>query len=145
MQRRDILAVHIAADPALALDLAIFLMIDREAGYTGEKSGFSLSAIHPMDPAPDFRTPEAAAAVALAQAASPAPAATPVPRSRRRLRPPVAAWTTAAAGGDNGRRSRRGIGVISQGPPLGPSRSGGRACAGGAQLSMFAITCLMRV
>src|SRR5690348_11803985 len=68
---------------------------------------------------------------AQALSASPAPAATPVPRSRRRLRPPVAAWTTAAAGGDNGRRSRRGIGVISQGPPLGPSRSGGRACAGG--------------
>jgi ParB family chromosome partitioning protein len=29
IQRRDILPIHVAADPALALDLAIFLMIDR--------------------------------------------------------------------------------------------------------------------
>jgi ParB family chromosome partitioning protein len=43
IQRRDILAVHVAADPALALDLAIFLMIDREAGYSSEKSGSSRS------------------------------------------------------------------------------------------------------
>src|SRR6202012_2594462 len=39
IQRRDILAVHVAADPALALDLAIFLMIDREACYSSERSG----------------------------------------------------------------------------------------------------------
>jgi ParB family chromosome partitioning protein len=33
---------HVAADPGLALDLAIFLMIDRDAGYSSEKSGSSL-------------------------------------------------------------------------------------------------------
>lgn len=68
MQRRDILAVHIAADPALALDLVIFLMIDREAGYSGEKSGSSLTALPPFNPVPDFKTPGAAATIAAAEA-----------------------------------------------------------------------------
>jgi ParB family chromosome partitioning protein len=61
IQRRDILAVHVAADPALALDLAIFLMIDREAGYCSEKSGSSLSALAPSDPVFGFKTPDAPA------------------------------------------------------------------------------------
>ena len=69
MQRRDILAVHIAADPGLALDLAIFLMIDREAGYSCEKSGSSLAAMPPSNPAFGFKTPEAPATVASAEAA----------------------------------------------------------------------------
>ncbi len=69
MQRRDILAVHVAADPGLALDLAIFLMIDREAGYSCEKSGSSLIASPPSNPVFDFRTPEAAATIAREQAA----------------------------------------------------------------------------
>jgi ParB family chromosome partitioning protein len=68
MQRRDILAVHIAADPGLALDLAIFLMIDREAGYSCEKSGSSLAASPPSDPVFGFKTPEAAATIAREQA-----------------------------------------------------------------------------
>ena len=68
MQRRDILAVHIAADPGLALDLAIFLMIDREAGYSSEKSGSSLTAMPPSNPVFDFKTPEAAATIARAEA-----------------------------------------------------------------------------
>jgi len=69
MQRRDILAVHVAADPGLALDLAIFLMIDREAGYSSEKSGSSLIAMPPSNPVLDFKTPEAAATTARAEAA----------------------------------------------------------------------------
>jgi ParB family chromosome partitioning protein len=68
MQRRDILAVHVAADPALALDLAIFLMIDREAGYSSEKSGSSLIASPPSNPVLDFKTPDAAATIARAEA-----------------------------------------------------------------------------
>jgi ParB family chromosome partitioning protein len=68
MQRRDILAVHVAADPGLALDLAIFLMIDREAGYSFEKSGSSLTAMAPSNPVFDFKTPEAAATIARAEA-----------------------------------------------------------------------------
>jgi ParB family chromosome partitioning protein len=68
MQRRDILAVHVAADPALALDLAIFVMIDREAGYSSEKSGSSLIASPPTNPVFDFKTLEAAATIAHAEA-----------------------------------------------------------------------------
>lgn len=68
MQRRDILAVHVAADPALALDLAIFLMIDREAGYSSERSGSSLIAAAPSNPVLDFKTPDAAATIARAEA-----------------------------------------------------------------------------
>jgi ParB family chromosome partitioning protein len=68
MQRRDILAVHIAADPNLALDLAIFLMVDREAGYSSERRGTSLSALAPQDPVFAFKTPEAAATVERAEA-----------------------------------------------------------------------------
>jgi ParB family transcriptional regulator, chromosome partitioning protein len=69
MQRRDILSVHVAADPGLALDLAIFLMIDREAGHSSEKSGSSLIAMPPSNPVFDFKTPETAATIARAEAA----------------------------------------------------------------------------
>jgi ParB family chromosome partitioning protein len=68
IQRRDILSVHVASDPGLALDLAIFLMVDREAGYSTEKSGSSLVAIPPQEPVFGFKTPEAAATVARAEA-----------------------------------------------------------------------------
>ena len=68
MQRRDILAVHVAADPGLALDLAIFLMIDREAGYSSENSGSSLVAMPPSNPVLDFKTPDAPATIARAEA-----------------------------------------------------------------------------
>jgi ParB family transcriptional regulator, chromosome partitioning protein len=61
IQRRDILAVHVAADRGLALDLAIFLMVDRHASYASEKSGSSLAALPPSDPVFGFKTPDAAA------------------------------------------------------------------------------------
>lgn len=67
IQRRDILAVHVAADPDFALDLAIFLMVDR-TGY-GERNGSSLSARRPNDPVLGFKTPDAAATIAQAEAA----------------------------------------------------------------------------
>lgn len=66
MQRRDILAVHIAADPGIALDLAIFLMVDGETGYRFERKGSSLSAARPSDPVLDFKTPDAPATIARA-------------------------------------------------------------------------------
>lgn len=69
IQRRDILAVHVAADPGLALDLAIFLMIDREAGYSSENRGSSLVALPPSDPVFGFKTPDAAATRARVEAA----------------------------------------------------------------------------
>ena len=69
VQRRDILAVHVAADPALALDLAIFLMNDREAGYTSEKSGSALIAPAAANPVVGFETPDASATATKAEAA----------------------------------------------------------------------------
>lgn len=67
MQRRDILAIHVAADPSLALDLAIFLMVDRDSGCSSEKSGSSLSASPPSDPLFGFKTPGTAASIARAE------------------------------------------------------------------------------
>ena len=64
MQRRDILAVHVAADPQLALDLATFLMVDRDGGYSSERSGSSLAARSPSDPLFGFKTPQARATIA---------------------------------------------------------------------------------
>jgi ParB family chromosome partitioning protein len=69
IQRRDILGVHVAADPGFALDLAIFLMVDRAESYSSEKSGSTLSAARPSNPVFDFRTPEARATLAEAEAA----------------------------------------------------------------------------
>jgi ParB family chromosome partitioning protein len=68
MQRRDILAVHVAADPAFALDLAIFLMVDRDVHHRSDKCGSSLVASPPSNPVFDFKTPEAAATIARAEA-----------------------------------------------------------------------------
>src|SRR5581483_8770759 len=64
IQRRDILAVEVAADPALALDLATFLMVDGAEGYSLEKSGSTLSAARPSDPVAGFKTPDARATLA---------------------------------------------------------------------------------
>ena len=69
IQRRDILAVHVAADPDFALDLAIFLMVDRKPGHGGERYASSLSARSPQDPVVGFKTPGAAATLARAEAA----------------------------------------------------------------------------
>ncbi|KAK0331459.1 hypothetical protein LTR94_028835, partial [Friedmanniomyces endolithicus] len=64
IQRRDILAVHVAADPDFALDLAIFLMVDRSPARGTVRYGSTLSARAPQEPVIGFRTPEAAATLA---------------------------------------------------------------------------------
>ena len=68
IQRRDLLAVHVATDPQLALDLATFLMVDRDAVHSSEPSGSSLLALAPSDPVFGFETPEAKATVARSRA-----------------------------------------------------------------------------
>jgi ParB family chromosome partitioning protein len=68
IQRRDLLAVHIAADPELALDLATFLMVDRDAVHSSERGGSSLIALAPSDPVFGFKSPEARATVARTKA-----------------------------------------------------------------------------
>lgn len=49
MQRRDILAAALLAEPALALDYAIFCMVD-ERGYGSEPVGSTIRAGKPQDP-----------------------------------------------------------------------------------------------
>jgi ParB family chromosome partitioning protein len=68
IQRRDVLAVHVAGDPELALDLATFLMVDRDALYWGERGGSSLLALAPSDPVFGFETPGAKATIERARA-----------------------------------------------------------------------------
>jgi ParB family chromosome partitioning protein len=68
IQRRDILAAHVAADPAFALDLAIFMMVEAEAGYSSGRKGSTLSASRPSNPVFGFKTPDARATVAAAEA-----------------------------------------------------------------------------
>jgi ParB family chromosome partitioning protein len=68
MQRRDLLAVHVAGDPLFALDLAIFLMIDRGPAWACGRSGSTLSAARPSDPVAGFATPDARATLEAAQA-----------------------------------------------------------------------------
>ena len=68
MQRRDVLAVHLAADPVLAHDLAIFLMVDRDPSYGRDRSGSSLVVRTPSDPVTGFETPNAPATFARLQA-----------------------------------------------------------------------------
>jgi ParB family chromosome partitioning protein len=68
IQRRDILAVHLAADPTFALDLAIFLMVDRDAGYSFERNGSTLSSSPPSSPVTGFKTPDARATRVRAEA-----------------------------------------------------------------------------
>jgi ParB family transcriptional regulator, chromosome partitioning protein len=68
IQRRDVLGVHVAADPELALDLATFLMVDREAVCSSERTGSSLIALAPSDPVFGFKSPEAKATIARTKA-----------------------------------------------------------------------------
>lgn len=70
MQRRDILAVHVAADPGFALDLAIFLLADRLNPARYEQRGSTLAAPRPAEPASGFAAPDSAAAIARAEAAA---------------------------------------------------------------------------
>jgi len=49
MQRRDVLAASLLAEPALALDYAIFCMIDQRSGHH-EATGSTISADGPQDP-----------------------------------------------------------------------------------------------
>ncbi|WP_114952242.1 ParB/RepB/Spo0J family partition protein [Sphingosinicella terrae] len=67
MQRRDILAAHVASDPAIARDLATFLMIDCGEGHDPGRDGSSLIASPPSDPVAGLRTPEATATLALSR------------------------------------------------------------------------------
>ena len=114
IQRRDILAVHVAADPDFALDLAIFLMVDRTPGRGVEHYASSLSARPPQDPVVGFKTPEAAATLARA-------------RGQRGARPQLDR-------DGHGRRALRRLPGTRSRPARGMARSGGGGIAGKPRL-----------
>ena len=65
--RRDILALHVAMDPALALDLAIFCLSRDLAGHFGsDKTGCAIRIIDRCEPAGLRDIPEAPARIELA-------------------------------------------------------------------------------
>ena len=66
MQRRDILAAALLADPALALDYALFAMIDGNRGY--ERYGTTMKATRPNDPASGTDGEPTQARIAIEQA-----------------------------------------------------------------------------
>ena len=66
MQRRDILAAALLADPALALDYALFAMIDGNRGY--ERYGTTMKATRPSDPASGTDGEPTQARIAIEQA-----------------------------------------------------------------------------
>jgi ParB family transcriptional regulator, chromosome partitioning protein len=67
MQRRDVLAAALLSHPALALDLAIFAMVDKRGGYA--QLGTTVRAGAPQDPVLGGDLPASAARTALAEAA----------------------------------------------------------------------------
>ncbi|ARU18383.1 ParB/RepB/Spo0J family partition protein [Croceicoccus marinus] len=66
MQRRDILAASILANPALALDYALFAMIDGNRGY--DRYGTTMKASRPQDPALGSEMEPTQARIAIEQA-----------------------------------------------------------------------------
>jgi ParB family chromosome partitioning protein len=66
MQRRDILAAALLADPALALDYALFAMIDGNRGY--ERYGTTMKAARPNDPVNGAEHEPTQARIAIEQA-----------------------------------------------------------------------------
>ena len=67
MQRRDILALHLANDPALALDMAVFAITDRQRiGWT-DGAGSTLQAPTASGPVHGFEAKDAPATAALAE------------------------------------------------------------------------------
>lgn len=67
MQRRDILALHVASDPALALDFAIFTLADADGHDWNAKEATTLRGPVAHGPASDFEAADAPATAALAE------------------------------------------------------------------------------
>ena len=65
MQRRDILSLHVASDPALALDIMVFVLADADTRDWQAKTGTTLRGGSPSGPLPGFEPTDAAASVAL--------------------------------------------------------------------------------
>jgi ParB family chromosome partitioning protein len=66
MARRDVLALHIASDPGVALDLAIFALAEKAMGHDGD-TGTSLAVNRRNDPLAKNGLPDSPAGGALAE------------------------------------------------------------------------------
>src|SRR5690606_16010894 len=67
MQRRDILAIHLANDPALALDFMVFTLADADAHDWRAKKGSTLVGSVASGPVSGFEAKDAPASAALAE------------------------------------------------------------------------------
>lgn len=68
IQRRDLLSVHVASDPCLALDLTIFLLADKfQAAHSGGTTKSTLEARRPSDPIFGDKLPETNAKIHLGE------------------------------------------------------------------------------
>ncbi|MXO71819.1 ParB/RepB/Spo0J family partition protein [Alteraurantiacibacter buctensis] len=67
MQRRDVLALHLASDPALALDLMIFTLADADSHDWRARAATTLRGPLPAGPIVGFEAKDAAASASLAE------------------------------------------------------------------------------
>lgn len=67
MQRRDVLALHVASDPALALDLFVFTLADADTYRWASSPGLTIRGSASSGPAHGFEAKDAAATAAIAE------------------------------------------------------------------------------
>ena len=67
MQRRDVLALHVASDPGLALDLMVFMLADADAYDFRARPASTLRGGMPSGPITGFEAKDAAASASLAE------------------------------------------------------------------------------
>lgn len=67
MQRRDVLALHVASDPALALDLFVFILADADTYRWSPSPGLTIRGSASSGPAHGFEAKDAAATSAIAE------------------------------------------------------------------------------
>ncbi|MBA3881031.1 MAG: chromosome partitioning protein ParB, partial [Sphingobium sp.] len=67
MQRRDVLALHVASDPGLALDIMVFTLADTDTHDWRARAATTLRAPVPAGPIAGFEAKDAPASIALAE------------------------------------------------------------------------------
>lgn len=67
MQRRDVLALHVASDPALALELFVFILADADTYRWASSPGLTIRGSAASGPAHGFEAKDAAATAAIAE------------------------------------------------------------------------------
>src|SRR3546814_10604648 len=67
MQRRDVLALHVASDPGLALDIMVFTLVDADTHDWRERAATTLREPVPAGPIIGFEAKDAPASSGLAE------------------------------------------------------------------------------